>query len=551
MSPQAEGPPVSAGAVDRLLQAGIAAGLLPAAARLPGQDARPWPVLLLTALGAWLAALPLLAVVGLLVGDWIRRGPGPYLLGLGLLAAALSVLRRRAVPFFVEQLAVPGLLVGGGTLAFGLLRDLPDRAGWLVLAGVALAVAWAAGRAWLRVLLGALAAWLVALAITQGEGPGSRSSQRSYWLAWHGCLALWLLALRAQAGAVAPRLAAALEPLAAGWLLATLAGLALSAGMSFLVGASLGSGFVGDVARDLGTHGRGALAFALPLGSALLAVAGALWLGRCWPALRRPAFGGMALVGVGLAALMPVLGAALAALAVCAASRRWRLAAAAALAAAWIVGSFYYQLQWSLAAKAGVLVGAGALLGGLAAWAGREAAAGQPAAAGPHGTPPPVRGARVGLALSAAAVLLVANVGIWQKEALIAGGQPVFVELAPVDPRSLMQGDYMQLNFRLPRDLADPGTGMLSGSRPRLVARRDARGVAVLQRPDDGSALAADELRIELTPKNGRWILVSDAWFFKEGEAERWARARYGEFRVAPDGRALLVGLRGAGLEPL
>jgi uncharacterized membrane-anchored protein len=513
MSPQAEGPPVSAGTVDRLL----------------------------------------LAVVGLLVGDWIRRGPGPYLLGLGLLAAALSVLRRRAVPFFVEQLAVPGLLVGGGTLAFGLLRDLPDRAGWLVLAGVAIAVAWAAGRAWLRVLLGALAAWLVALAITQGEGPGSRSSQRSYWLAWHGCLALWLLALRAQAGAVAPRLAAALEPLAAGWLLATLAGLALSAGMSFLVGASLGSGFVGDVARDLGTHGRSALAFALPLGSALLAVAGALWLGRCWPALRRPAFGGMALVGVGLAALMPVLGAALAALAVCAASRRWRLAAAAALAAAWIVGSFYYQLQWSLAAKAGVLVGAGALLGGLAAWAGREAAAGQPAAAGPqHGTPPPpVRGARVGLALSAAAVLLVANVGIWQKEALIAGGQPVFVELAPVDPRSLMQGDYMQLNFRLPRDLADPGTGMLSGSRPRLVARRDARGVAVLQRPDDGSALAADELRIELTPKNGRWILVSDAWFFKEGEAERWARARYGEFRVAPDGRALLVGLRGAGLEPL
>ncbi|XOT97907.1 GDYXXLXY domain-containing protein, partial [Alcaligenes pakistanensis] len=28
-------------------------------------------------------------------------------------------------------------------------------------------------------------------------------------------------------------------------------------------------------------------------------------------------------------------------------------------------------------------------------------------------------------------------------------GQTVLLELAPVDPRSLMQGDYMSLNFAL------------------------------------------------------------------------------------------------------
>ena len=60
-----------------------------------------------------------------------------------------------------------------------------------------------------------------------------------------------------------------------------------------------------------------------------------------------------------------------------------------------------------------------------------------------------------------------------------------------------------------------------------------------------------DELRIELAPKNGDWVLVTDAWFFKEGEAERWAQAKYGEFRVGKDGRALLVGLRGADLKAL
>ena len=54
-----------------------------------------------------------------------------------------------------------------------------------------------------------------------------------------------------------------------------------------------------------------------------------------------------------------------------------------------------------------------------------------------------------------------------------------------------------------------------------------------------------------LTPKDGNWVLVSDAWFFKEGEAARWEKARYGEFRVLPDGRALLVGMRGPELEKL
>jgi len=48
---------------------------------------------------------------------------------------------------------------------------------------------------------------------------------------------------------------------------------------------------------------------------------------------------------------------------------------------------------------------------------------------------------------------------------------------------------------------------------------------------------------IELSPGARRWVVVSDAWFFKEGDGARWSKARYGEFRVMPDGRALLVGM--------
>jgi uncharacterized membrane-anchored protein len=149
------------------------------------------------------------------------------------------------------------------------------------------------------------------------------------------------------------------------------------------------------------------------------------------------------------------------------------------------------------------------------------------------------------------AVLVLANVGIWQKERLIAQGQPLFVELAPVDPRSLMQGDYMRLRFALPADVRDPAPGLLAPTRPLVLARRDARGVATLRLATPEAPPQADELAIELTPKGGDWVLVTDAWFFAEGEAERWQAARYGEFRVDDSGRALLVGLRGAALQPL
>jgi uncharacterized membrane-anchored protein len=539
--------------LDRTVRAAVAAGILPPGTRLPGGDARPWPVVLLTALGAWLAALPLLGVVGLLLGDWMLRGAGPYVLGTALLAGAVAVLRTRGLALFVEQLAVPGLLVGGGALASGLFRDLPDRPALVLLALLAIGLAWLVDRPWLRVLLGALAAPLLALACLPGRWDAFDRANRAWFLlAWHACLALWLLALRMQATVLADgahaRQAAAVESLAAGWLLATLAGLAWWSGMTFLVGASLGGGFVGDVVRTLGGPYGEVLAWLQRGVSAVLAGGALLWLARRWPALRRPWYAAMAVLAAVLAAFLPALGGVAAALAVCVAQRRWRLAGAAALAAAWIVGSFYYQLAWSLATKSLVLVGVGALLGGLAAWAGRQG--GQPAAAPAGAALLPLR-ARSGVLLTAVAVLAVANFGIWQKEDLIAHGQPVYVELAPVDPRSLMQGDYMQLAFRLPGDVMERLEGVLASGRPRLVARRDARGVATLQRLDDGTALAPDELRIELTPKDGRWILVTDAWFFKEGEAARWERARYGEFRVAPDGRALLVGLRGAELQPL
>ena len=535
--------------VQSLVQDAMAQGLLPTTATVPEQDSRPWPVVLLTALGAWLAVVPLMVVVGLLFGDWLSRSAGYYFVGGLLLVAAVVVLRSRQLPLFAEQMALPALLVGGASLGAGVFRDLHNQVAAVLMAALCLGVAALVPRPWLRVLLGATAAALVALACTAEHT--HRVHSVPVWLAWQGVLVLWLLALWAQqavlTGGQHARRAAGLEAVAQGWLTTTLAGLAWWAGMSFGVGANLGSGLAGEVARHVAE--RAPMLSLLPqAGSVVLALLAIGWAARQWPTLRQPWLLAAALVLLGLAWFMPTLGAVLLVLAVCSTSARWRMAGTAALAAAWIVGAFYYQLQWPLVHKALLMMGAGAVLGSLAWWAQRGA--GSRAASGAAGsTPQGGQTPRAAILASGVLVLVVANVGIWQKEDVIRNGQPIYVALAPVDPRSLMQGDYMRLNFSLPTP--DAQTGLLRAQRPQVVMRRDARGVATAVRLDKGGTLAPDELRIELTPQDGRWMLVTDAWFFTEGEAARWAPARFGEFRVNASGQALLVGLRGADLQPL
>lgn len=539
--------------LQQALHTGITQGLLPADARLPEVDARPWPVTLLTALGAWLAALPLIGVVGLLLGDIISKSVGPYFTGVLVLAAAVTVLRSRDLPVFVEQLAVPALLVGGGALAFGLYRDLSSQAAAAVLALVALGLAYAIARPWLRVLLGAAAAALVIQMLLPRHGFwGERSGVFSLWLALHMALLLWWLALSTQQRTLAlgarARLAAALESVSAGWLLMVLGGLCWWSGMSFLVGGSMGGGLWRELASGAGRSGMQDTAWLLAqAASVALAGAAAFITARNWPSLRQPLTAAVGLVLLALCWFLPVLGAVLLALACMATSQRWLQAAAAALAAAWIVGSFYYQLHWTLASKAVVLVALGAVLGSLAWWAGRAQAH------GPHPSPMAShRYAAGAMVLGAVLTLVLANFSIWQKETLIAQGQKVFVELAPVDPRSLMQGDFMRLNYRVPGTMDADLRDLVTTQRPHVIARRDDRGVAQLLRVVRADApLNEGEMRIELTPKDGRWILVSDAWFFREGDARRWEAAKYGEFRVTPDGRALLVGLADAQLQTI
>mgnify|MGYP003576137327 CR=1 FL=1 len=146
-----------------------------------------------------------------------------------------------------------------------------------------------------------------------------------------------------------------------------------------------------------------------------------------------------------------------------------------------------------------------------------------------------------GLAL----VLGAASYAIVDKELVLTRGTTVLVELAPVDPRSLMQGDYMRLDYALAGS-ATAGGGFGWPRTGRIVVRLDDRGVARFVRRHGGEALAPGERLLAYRVRGNRLRIGSDAFFFEEGTASRYTNARYGELRVDHGGESVLVGLRDA-----
>jgi len=153
--------------------------------------------------------------------------------------------------------------------------------------------------------------------------------------------------------------------------------------------------------------------------------------------------------------------------------------------------------------------------------------------------------------LAGLAILAAVNYVVHQREQLLASGRVVLLELAPVDPRSLMQGDYMALRFAAAVAAFGSGRTETQTADGHLVLRLDDRGVGEFARFDDGSALAPDEVRMRYRVRAGRPKFGTNAFFFEEGTADRYAQAHCGELRVDAAGEAILTGLRDRDLRPL
>ena len=144
------------------------------------------------------------------------------------------------------------------------------------------------------------------------------------------------------------------------------------------------------------------------------------------------------------------------------------------------------------------------------------------------------------------AILALFNLSIYDREQTISNGETLFLELAPVDPRSLMQGDYMQLRYAVEREA--PADRLQDHERRGyLVIRGDSNSVARFVRFHYGEELEPNEKLLRFHRQFNRVRIVPDAFFFQEGHAVFYDGARYGVFRFDDRGRHVLVGLADAG----
>ena len=147
-------------------------------------------------------------------------------------------------------------------------------------------------------------------------------------------------------------------------------------------------------------------------------------------------------------------------------------------------------------------------------------------------------------------VLAILNFGIYRKELFIETAEEVYFELAPVDPRSLMQGDYMRLNYRIIENLRKEFERIRSAGEieipdaGKIVVRLDERRIAFFKSLWDGTPLAEDERLLHYSGSN-RWRvhIGSESFFFEEGQGEAYEKARYGVFKLGKDGRTILRAL--------
>ena len=184
-------------------------------------------------------------------------------------------------------------------------------------------------------------------------------------------------------------------------------------------------------------------------------------------------------------------------------------------------------------------------------------------------------------------------------ETVRAEGKTILLALAPVDPRAPLMGDYMALRYVVNNNIRNALRGQSaaqsaaqkaaqmsaangvpeagasgnaangggtdgSASSPTASANsrnthdesRNAEGFAVLRitndplphaasfvRLDDGSPLQADEFLLAYKLRGYEVQTAAAAFYFQEGTAQQYAGAKFGVFKLAPDGKTLLVGL--------
>ncbi|MCM1129015.1 MAG: GDYXXLXY domain-containing protein [Alistipes senegalensis] len=136
---------------------------------------------------------------------------------------------------------------------------------------------------------------------------------------------------------------------------------------------------------------------------------------------------------------------------------------------------------------------------------------------------------------------------VHQKETLLANGQHVILAMRPLDPRSLMQGDYMTLSFDIENAInrkryAQPEENpSLHHTEGTVIAAPDKNGVFHFVRFDNGNPLQKQEIRLIYRLKKKGAQIGPGSFFFQEGQGKVFENARFAELRVNEAGETLLA----------
>ncbi|MNC02910.1 hypothetical protein D3C75_502950 [compost metagenome] len=205
----------------------------------------------------------------------------------------------------------------------------------------------------------------------------------------------------------------------------------------------------------------------------------------------------------------------------------------------------YYDLAWKLLHKSFSLALIGLVLLGLTRLYERKQS-------GANGLPALRSGQRKFTVWVLAGIVLlqvsVMSAQIWRSEGLLANGRSIKLELAPVDPRSLLQGDYVVLSYTISRPEWEEAQlkELEEDAKVTLVLAPDAGGVYRLDRLyEAGSPLKEEEVLIR-----GKWDGYRsfdygiEHYFVPEGTGIGLERqVRYAEVKVSAKGDAILVRL--------
>lgn len=137
-------------------------------------------------------------------------------------------------------------------------------------------------------------------------------------------------------------------------------------------------------------------------------------------------------------------------------------------------------------------------------------------------------------------VLAFFHYSVIKKETMLDKGTLVLLELAPVDPRSLIQGDYMTLSYAMARKddtLEIPKRGYcVVNLKPGSIANR-------VRLQKNRTPLASNEYLIKYTADRWNLNIGAESYFFQEGQATKFEKAKYGGIKIDNKGNSLLVGL--------